>query len=62
MIIEHLYVVGGVNYIKRNWKDETYEFQDKDNNTVKATLSVTDAGVQTYVGLNYSFSDFMEGL
>lgn len=58
-MVEHLYIVGGVSYIKRKWKDETYEFQDAEGNTVTTTLSATDSGIRTYIGLNYSFYDFM---
>ncbi len=58
-MVEHLYIVGGVSYIKRKWKDETCELQDKDGNNVTTKFSATDSGVQTYIGLNYSFYDFM---
>jgi opacity protein-like surface antigen len=44
--IEHLYIIGGVDYIGRKWQDIIF-------GTV--TISTTDSGFQPYIGVNYAF-------
>ncbi len=44
--VEHLYIVGGVDYVARAWQDV------KISTTI---VSVTDSGAQPYIGINYAF-------
>lgn len=44
--IDHLYIIGGVDYVGRKWQDVTI-------GTV--TISTTDSGFQPYIGVNYAF-------
>lgn len=45
-VVDHLYLLAGVDYVGRKWQD--IEFGS-------ATLSTTDSGIKSYVGMNYRF-------
>ena len=48
--IDHLYIIGGVDYIGRKWQNIQ---ADLAGHTL--TVTVTDGGMQSYIGVNYAF-------
>jgi opacity protein-like surface antigen len=44
--IEHLYIIGGVDYVARRWQDIQIG---------SSTYSIKDTGAQPYIGINYAF-------
>ena len=44
--LEHLYVMGGVDYVGRSWQDISY---------LNSTISTTSSGTKLYLGVNYAF-------
>ncbi len=46
--IDHLYIIGGVDYVGRKWQDIQVDLAGD-------TVSVTDGGAQPYIGVNYAF-------
>jgi len=46
-VVNHLYVVGGVDYVGRRWSDTVY--------SDGSSTSVTGSGFKPYMGINYSF-------
>ncbi|MFT7860406.1 MAG: hypothetical protein ABXS93_05680, partial [Sulfurimonas sp.] len=45
-VVDHVYVLGGVDYVGRSWQDITYG---------STTASVTGSGAKLYAGMNFSF-------
>ncbi|MEN4054243.1 MULTISPECIES: hypothetical protein [Sulfurimonas] len=48
--VEHLYIIGGVDYVGRKWQDVQYTV-----GSTTYTVSTTDSGAQPYIGINYAF-------
>lgn len=48
--VEHLYIVGGVDYVGRKWQDIEYQ-----TSFLPVTVTTTDSGFKPYIGLNYQF-------
>jgi len=46
--VEHLYIVGGLDYVGRKW-------QEIESNYGSYSRSITDSGMQPYIGMNYAF-------
>lgn len=49
-VIDHLYVLAGVDYVGRKWQD----IKATDGFST-VTISTTDSGVKPYIGMNYRF-------
>lgn len=49
-VIDHLYLLAGVDYVGRKWQDIEYS-----SGFSTGTVSTTDSAFKPYVGANYSF-------
>lgn len=48
--VDHLYLIGGVDYVGRKWQDIEYR-----SGWSTVTVSTTESGFKPYIGVNYQF-------